>query len=1102
MMFADVSDNGASDPEYGTANQDLHFINNTVILDPSNKNSAGSAPPAFVSLGCLAASYSSCTPPPNGPSLTVPAVVENNIFLGAETEATNQTSAFQTNNLLQSNSAASNLSALHFNNAAAFDFRLTSGSPAIQAGAYPPTNNVGTADPKALATYQYVNPVSRATWPTPTGSAMDAGAFPAQTISSPSLSLTYTQSVQVPGTGTIKVTGLPTPASGQYNYAVFLSSNQAAIPQIESVASTTGSVTTTFNTVPVTSTTVVPIYIYVDGTVLTANVTVSPAVAGPASIAAVSGSGQTATVGTSFPSPLVAIVKDATNNPLSGVTVTFAGKGVSFPSGATAITNSSGQAQVSAQPTTSGSLTVTASVSGVSTPATFSETGSAGTSSSISFVQAPASCVSGSKTNALTCTFAHPVAAGDVLIASVMPLLTPGASPFTASVADSLNGVWVHGAQCYSAYNAQADFFYLSNTAAGSDTVTLTYSSSAKLYLSVAEYSGVDLATPFDVAPTCTSFLPRGKSFTGPSLMTSATSDMLISSMIVGNAGTTTVSSPYVLRVGSNVTMADLKAGTAGTQSGPRWSTQYSQDGFVVGAALKAAGGGLATATSVAVVSGSGQSATVNTNFSNPLVVVVKDASNNPVAGVTVSFAGTGVSFPSGATASTASNGQAQVIAQPAATGSLSVSASVVGVSSPAMFAETGTAPAPASIAVVSGSGQSASVNTNFPNPLVAVVKDASNNPVPGVTVTFAGTGVSFPSGATAITNSTGQAQVTAQPTSTGSLTVTASVAGVATSALFSETGTTATTPTISAVSGSGQSAPVGSNFTNPLVISVTNGGTPVSGVSVTFSGSGVSFPSGATAVTNSSGQAQVTAQPATTGALTITATATGVSGVASFSETGSTGVASSIAFVQAPAVCVSSGTSSTVTCTFAQPIAAGDTIIASAKPLLTPGTSPFTASVADTVNGAWTHGVQCYSAYNGQADFFYFTNTRSGSDTVTVTYSSSAKLYLRIAEYSGVNISTPFDVAPTCSAYIPSMTTYIGPALTLSASTDMLISTLNVGNGGTTTVSAPYSLRVADGEGIADYLSGTAGTQAGPTWHTQYSQNGFVMGAALKAAN
>jgi hypothetical protein len=1003
VMFADVSDNGPSGPEYGTANQDLHFINNTMILDPGNQNRSGAAPPAFVNLGCVAAAYSSCTPPSNGPSVTVPAVVENNVLLGAETEVTNQTSAFAENNLLESNATASNLTALHFNNPTGFDFRLASGSPAIQAGVYPPTNNGGVADSKALPTTQYVIPANQAAWATPSGSTMDAGAFPSQTITPPNLTLTYTHSVQASGTGTITVTGLPTPSSGQYNYATFLSGNQGAILPIESVASSNGTITAVFNAAPVTTTTVVPISIYVDGTVLTASVTVSPGTGGASSIAAVSGSGQTSQVGTAFPNALVTIVKDANSNPVSGTTVTFAGANVSFPSGATAVTNTNGQAQVIAQPTSAGSLTVAASVSGVASPASFAETGASGTTATIAFVQAPTGCVSGNGARSLTCTFAHPVAAGDILIASAMPLLTPGAAPFTASVSDSLNGAWVHGIQCYSAYNAQADFFYRANSSAGSDSVTLNYSSSAQLYISIAEYSGVNASTPFDVSPTCSPFIPRQMTYHSPNLMTTSASDMLISAMIVGNAGTTNISSPYTKRVANNLTIADNLAGAAGTQTGPTWSSQYSQDGFVVGAALKPAGGVLPTATSVAVVSGSGQSATVNTNFANPLVVVVKDINNNPVS---------------------------------------------------------------------------------------------------GITVTFAGAGASFPSGTIAVTNGSGQAQVTAQPTVIGSFTITGSVVGVNTPASFSETGTASTIPTISPVSGSGQTAAVGNNFPNPLVVSVLNAGSPVSGVTVSFTGSGVSFPSGSTAVTNASGLAQVTAQPTNTGALTVTASATGVSGTASFSETGTSGVPSSITFVQASTGCASNATTNTLTCTFPHPITGGDVLIASTRPFLTPGSSPFTASVSDSVNGAWTHGAQCYSPYQGQADFFYFKNTGSGSDTVTLTYSTAAKLYLSVAEYSGVNITTPFDVAPTCSAYIPSTTAFIGPSLTTTSATDLLISTLNVGNGGTTTISSPYSLRVINDVTVADRPSGSAGAQPGPTWNTQYGQAGYVIGAALKSAN
>ncbi len=125
----------------------------------------------------------------------------------------------------------------------------------------------------------------------------------------------------------------------------------------------------------VSTTTTVNLTLNYNGALWGAAVTVTPGANSPASIAAVSGSGQSSPVGTNFASPLVAVVKNSSGGAVSGATVTFAGSGVSFPSGATAVTNSSGQASVTAQPTASGSLTVTASVAGVGTPASFSETG-------------------------------------------------------------------------------------------------------------------------------------------------------------------------------------------------------------------------------------------------------------------------------------------------------------------------------------------------------------------------------------------------------------------------------------------------------------------------------------------------------------------------------------------------------------------------------------------------------------------------------------------------------------------------------------------------------------------------------------------------------
>jgi len=142
---------------------------------------------------------------------------------------------------------------------------------------------------------------------------------------------------------------------------------------------------------------------------------------------------------------------------------------------------------------------------------------------------------------------------------------------------------------------------------------------------------------------------------------------------------------------------------------------------------------------SITAGSGSGQSAMVNTNFAQPLVVTVRDINNQPMGGVSVSFAGP----PSGASANvppvvTNLSGQASATATANATagGPYLVTASVNGLVPTAQFSLTNT-PGPSSIAVSSGAGQSTVVNTAFPQRVEAIVRDLNNNPVPGVTVTF-----------------------------------------------------------------------------------------------------------------------------------------------------------------------------------------------------------------------------------------------------------------------------------------------------------------------------------------------------------------------------
>ena len=145
----------------------------------------------------------------------------------------------------------------------------------------------------------------------------------------------------------------------------------------------------------------------------------------------------------------------------------------------------------------------------------------------------------------------------------------------------------------------------------------------------------------------------------------------------------------------------------------------------------------------LAYVSGSDQTATVNTAFASPLVVQVSaNASIEPVTGGVVTYTGpsSGASIAHNpGTAMIAAGGQASLTATANTTAdAYTVTASAAGVTTAATFNLTNTPGAPASVAVVSGTPQSATVQHALRQPLVVVVKDTYGNVVPGVSVTFA----------------------------------------------------------------------------------------------------------------------------------------------------------------------------------------------------------------------------------------------------------------------------------------------------------------------------------------------------------------------------
>jgi adhesin/invasin len=300
-------------------------------------------------------------------------------------------------------------------------------------------------------------------------------------------------------------------------------------------------------------------------------------------------------------------------------------------------------------------------------------------------------------------------------------------------------------------------------------------------------------------------------------------------------------------------------------------------------------------ATQIAVSGGDGQSSTVGTAVTTAPSVIVRDVLNNPVPGVSVTFAvatGGGAVVPPTALITDAS-GIAQVaswtLGTSAGSNTLTATSGTL-VGSPVTFTATGTAGAAAQMALHLGDGQSAPVGTAVAVPPSVLVTDAHGNPVAGVSVTFAVTGGGGSlTGETATTDASGIATVGSWTlgTTAGSNTLTATSGSLTGSPVtFTATGTAGAAVQIAVAAGDGQTATAGMAVGTPPEVLVTDVyGNPVSGVSVTFavaSGDGAVDPTTAV-VTGSNGIASVTSWTlgpvVGTNTLTATATGTGITG-------------------------------------------------------------------------------------------------------------------------------------------------------------------------------------------------------------------------------
>ena len=148
----------------------------------------------------------------------------------------------------------------------------------------------------------------------------------------------------------------------------------------------------------------------------------------------------------------------------------------------------------------------------------------------------------------------------------------------------------------------------------------------------------------------------------------------------------------------------------------------------------------VSAANSIVMNAGNSQSATVDTAVTTPPKVIVRDANNFPIEGISVAFAvttGGGTVTPSSVT--TGSDGTAAVTSWTLGTtaGSNTLTASAANDTSSFVFTATGTAGPATQITRNGGDSQSATVETAVSTPPSVRVMDDYDNPVSGATVLF-----------------------------------------------------------------------------------------------------------------------------------------------------------------------------------------------------------------------------------------------------------------------------------------------------------------------------------------------------------------------------
>ncbi|MBK8004309.1 MAG: Ig-like domain-containing protein [Gemmatimonadetes bacterium] len=592
-------------------------------------------------------------------------------------------------------------------------------------------------------------------------------------------------------------------------------------------------------------------------------------------------------------------MRDAFNNPVAGVSVTFAvTAGGGSATGTAATSDASGVATVGSWTLgqTAGANTLTATAAGLTgSPVTFTATGTAGAGTSLAIASGD-----GQTATVNTAVATDPA----VIVRDQFNNPVPGVAITWAIIAGGGSVAVGGGATTDAAGTATVTSWTLGTSAgagnntlrasaAGLTAVNFTATATAAAASILAKNAGDNQAATAGQAVGTAPRVLVTDQFGNP------ISGVAITFAVASGGGSITGASPVTNASG----LATVGSWTLGTTAGSNTLTAAAAGLTTV---TFTATGNPGNATALALAGGNGQTVTAGAALATPLTVLVTDNNGNPVQGVTVGWATTGGSMAPASSATNASGIASTTWTLGPTAGAQSATGAVAGLTgSPVNFSATATAGAAASLAKSAGDNQSATVNTTVATSPRVLVSDQFGNPVSGVSVTFSVTGGGGSlTGGSQVTNAGGLATVGSWTlgTSAGANTLQASVTGLG-SVSFAATGTAGAATQVAVNAGNGQSATVNSAVATPPSVIVRDAfSNPVSGVGVTFAvtGGGGSA-TGLSTTTNGSGVATVGSWTLGTiaGANTLTATSGGLSGSpVGFTATGTAGTATTLALV------------------------------------------------------------------------------------------------------------------------------------------------------------------------------------------------------------